>query len=101
MWDSHIVRPSRFGNGPFGRPLSLYTLPEEEDTQQFLCPVDIAEINACKNQCVFQDKLPCDTDVFGFCCIILEEINLEISDDVFDRLDLYVMLREYITEIIN
>ena len=89
----HRVRPSRLGNGPFGRPATLYSFPEVFDTRNYLCAVSSVEVEACREECEFQDGHPCDPDVYELCCLLVAENSWSIPDDVYKKVDLYIKLR--------
>ncbi|KAJ8025185.1 hypothetical protein HOLleu_35319 [Holothuria leucospilota] len=47
QWNSHRIASSRMSNGPFGRPIVMYSLPHLNNTHDFLHDVPIEEVDVC------------------------------------------------------
>lgn len=45
---------------------------------------------------MFKD-FPCDEDVFNICVDLISEHNLVVTDEVFATVDLYIKLRQLIS----
>lgn len=76
-------------------------MPELYDTRNYLQNVPEEEIEMAKEECIFYDKnIPCDKDVFELCEIVLQEGEIELTQDPFDALNVYMYLRTKILEIL-
>lgn len=100
VWNAHIVRPSKNLNVPSGKPNVMYALPELYGTQDYLSPVQVEDIQVCKNRCVSRQAVPCDADCYELCNILMTEFQLSIPSEPYDALNLYMFLRENISELL-
>ncbi|XP_033108676.1 uncharacterized protein LOC117110175 [Anneissia japonica] len=98
-WNAHCIAPSRNRDGPFGRPVVMYTSPELYGGQQFIVPLQRDEIEICETECIFKSQYTCDKDVFNLCSILMRERQLSQPNNPEESLYLYV-LRIAITELL-
>ena len=95
-----MEQPYWLGNGPFGLPDSIYAFPDAFEDEDYLIPVAMEDSNACKPYCKF-DNLPCDPDIFGLCCLIMEDNNWNVPDETSNKLNLYIQLRDYVLNVLS
>nr|XP_020468104.1 uncharacterized protein LOC109967092 [Monopterus albus] len=95
-WNNHRIRAIDNPRDPYGHPSIMYAVPNLYGGQDFLQPADELKMEICREDCHFKDY-PCDEDVFRLCIELMDEHNLEMSDDVFEITDLYVRLRQMVT----
>lgn len=99
-WNTHIIRKSRHSICPAGRPDVLYNFPEICGSVNYETTVQLRYVENCEEECTFLD-CPCsDKDVFNLCEIIVREMNLCKSVDVFDAVNLYIALRNEILSLL-
>ena len=96
MWDSHIIRPSKNDRVPSGRPRIVYMFPELYTSDDHISPVDRADVQLCQSNCTFRPAVPCDTDIYNICNILMVESQLHLPADAYQALDLYLHLRSEI-----
>lgn len=98
-WNTHRIRNSRNAIAPSGRPVILFELPEACDTRNYLHEVSAERISMCKEYCTYH-ILPCDTDIFELCRIIMEENGYLPPKDPYEAADLYLYLRREINNLL-
>ena len=91
-WNLHHLRRSRNEQLAFGRPLSMFSMPEQFGTKDYICHVDDDIIEACKNECVFKTDIPCDQDVYDFCTSTMVENMWAKPNDPKSARELYINL---------
>lgn len=96
VWNMHIIRPSRNHTGPSGRPDIMYNVPCLYNAQECLIPVPLAEIQACKSECIFREACPYDDDVLELCNFLKQQYNWETPRTLLSCTNLYLQLREKI-----
>ncbi|XP_057690895.1 uncharacterized protein LOC130920720 [Corythoichthys intestinalis] len=96
-WNNHRIRSTNNPRAPAGRPSIMYAVPNLYGAQNFLRPVDLNKVQLCQEDCCFKDY-PCDEDVFHLCLEFMTEHNLAMPDDVYGITDLYLRLRQMITD---
>lgn len=96
-WNAHVIRPSRNPNVPSGRPNIMFSVPELYQATDHLCSVDEVAVEACATECTFRQPIPCDPDVYHLCNILMAESQLNVPDDPYQALNLYMHLRDVIT----
>ena len=69
-WNLHHLRRSGNEQLAYGRPISMYTLPEQYGTHDYLCHIDDDVIEACRNECVLKGDVPCDQDIYDLCTVV-------------------------------
>jgi hypothetical protein len=62
----------------------IYTMPETYGGEECLCVVEEADIDLCQEETTSKDGYPCAKDLFELCCILVDELNLEITSDPDD-----------------
>ncbi|XP_061739265.1 uncharacterized protein LOC133556012 [Nerophis ophidion] len=97
VWDAHVIRPSKNDRVPSGRPRIMYMFPELYTTCDCISPVDRADVQLCQSNCTFRPAVPCDTDIYNICNILMAESQLHLPADAYQALDLYLHLRNEIT----
>lgn len=96
VWNSHIIRPSKNDRVPSGRPKVMYMFPELYSTNDCISPVDDADVQLCHANCTFRPTVPCDTDIYDLCNILMAESDLQLPNDAHQALNLYLHLRNVI-----
>lgn len=96
VWDSHVIRLSRNDRVPSGRPRVMYMFPELYTTEDCISQVDRADVQLCRSNCIFRPSMPCDTDIYNLCNILMVESQLHLPADAYEALDLYLELRNKI-----
>lgn len=99
-WNQHLIRPSTNARVPFGRPNIMYFMPELYDATDNLHQVTKDRIAVCKQECRFSKAIPCDTDIYELCCILMEENGQEFPQTPDAAVDLYLALRELVAELL-
>ncbi|XP_061745248.1 uncharacterized protein LOC133544166 [Nerophis ophidion] len=97
VWDAHVIRPSKNDRVPSGRPRIMYMFPELYTTCDCISPVDRADVQLCQSNRTFRPAVPCDTDIYNICNILMAESQLHLPADAYQALDLYLHLRNEIT----
>ncbi|KAM7386192.1 hypothetical protein PAMA_009029 [Pampus argenteus] len=93
VWDSHVIRPSKNDRVPSGRPRVMYMFTELYTSDDHISPVDRADVQLCQSNCTFRPAVPCDTDIYNICNILMVESQLHLPDDAYQALDLYLHFR--------
>ncbi|XP_053407984.1 uncharacterized protein LOC128559679 [Mercenaria mercenaria] len=101
VWNNHLIRPSRVGTSPHGRPNVLYTVPELCNTRNYLCIKSEDEIDICNDLVEHRTTVPCDVDVYNWCINFMSENNLYLTLEPNDAFNLYLTLRRSIHQIID
>nr|XP_023656881.1 uncharacterized protein LOC111838278 [Paramormyrops kingsleyae] len=99
-WNNHRIRPSHNSRAPNGRPSLMYALPNLYGTTSYLHAVNEDSIQTCLEECAFKD-FPCDKDIYYLCADIISENNLEVVDEVYANVDLYLKLREIVLDMLG
>lgn len=94
-WNDHRIRPVHNSRSPHGRPSIMHAVPQLYGARDYLHPISLENVEACLEDCVFKD-FPCDEDVFNICVDLISEHNLEVTNEVFATVDLYMRLRQLI-----
>ncbi|XP_059187145.1 uncharacterized protein LOC131969929 [Centropristis striata] len=97
VWDSHVIRPSKNDRVPSGRPRIMYMFPELYRSDDCISPVDGADVQLCQSNCTFRPAVPCDTDIYNICNILMVESQLHLPADAYQAVDLYLHLKNEIT----
>ncbi|CAH0563093.1 unnamed protein product [Brassicogethes aeneus] len=96
-WNTHSISGSRNAVSPRGRPVIIFELPELYHTTNFLCDFDNQLIEACERECQYF-KMPCETDIYELCKILMNEKNIEIPQDAYAAAELYLKLKSTFLE---
>ncbi|KAJ8041259.1 hypothetical protein HOLleu_12025 [Holothuria leucospilota] len=59
-WNAHHIRYPRNVEGPYGRPVIMYNIPEVYNTRDYIFHVDQQETQLCKNEGTLHNDYPCD-----------------------------------------
>lgn len=94
-WNNHRIRPVHNSRSPHGRPSIMYAVSHLYGATDHLHPVCLEKVQVCLEECVFKD-FPCEEDIFNICVDLMSEHDLNLTNDVFAEVDLYITLRELI-----
>ncbi|XP_048045693.1 uncharacterized protein LOC125267783 [Megalobrama amblycephala] len=94
-WNNHRIRPVHNSRSPHGRPSIMYAVSHLYGATDHLHPVCLEKVQVCLEECVFKD-FPCEEDIFNICVDLMSEHDLNLMNDVFAEVDLYITLRELI-----
>lgn len=100
VWNNHLMRLSRVGTSPHGRPNILYTIPELCHTRDYLCLKSKDEIEICNNLVEQRSTVPCDEDVYNWCINVMSDNNLSLTLEPNEAVNLYLTLKRSIHHII-
>lgn len=96
-WNYHRLQRHHNMVEPCGKPIILYTSPELYNTEDKLVDIDVFDVEACIDECVFKDGNPCsDSTVLELSCDYMVENNLDYPHDTQEATQLYLRLREKI-----
>ncbi|XP_047243732.1 sodium/potassium-transporting ATPase subunit beta-1-interacting protein 2 isoform X2 [Girardinichthys multiradiatus] len=96
-WNNHRIRSTNNPRAQNGRPTLMHAVPNLYGAPNFLQPASQTELEICLEECLFKD-FPCDVDVFHLCTELMTEHRLVMSDDVYEITNLYVRLRQMISD---
>ncbi|MEQ2250516.1 hypothetical protein ILYODFUR_001683, partial [Ilyodon furcidens] len=96
-WNDHRIRSTNNPRAPNGRPTLMHVVPNLYGVPNFLQPASQTELEICLEECLFKD-FPCDVDVFHLCTELMTQHILVMSDDVYEITNLYVRLRQMISD---
>lgn len=75
-------------------------MPHLYFARNYMHPIRNSRIlDVCKSECRFLN-LPCDKDVYELCDILTQEKNLQLSDDPYNNIDIYIALRNEINTLL-
>ncbi|XP_035990558.1 uncharacterized protein LOC118562959 [Fundulus heteroclitus] len=92
-WNTHYIRPRPGQEVAGGRPILMYTVPQEYDAEDCLKTVDMEEVAVCKEECTPKSQFPCDETVFELCLLLMQENEWEAPTDAYNAAELYTSLR--------
>lgn len=95
-WNAHRIRKSKHCDIN-GRPMVLYQAPFLKGTEDYSLPLDNVELNACAEECDFEDS-DCDNDILDLADILMEENSWTKTRDPYDRATLYLQMRDIIKQ---
>ncbi|CAC5416694.1 unnamed protein product [Mytilus coruscus] len=98
-WNSHKLRSMKNVMTPCGRPELLYNLPELCGADNYLYVVKEAEIAVCEQACT-KTSIICDQNVFDLCIYEMEENNWTEAACASEGIDLYLLLRPIIRNLV-
>ena len=98
VWNAHRIRTTKNANLVGGKPLLLYSIPHMYGADDYLTEISLAQIQACKQECLQRGTLPCHKSVFGACCHLMAVNGWESKEDGDQATQLYLSLRQ---EILN
>lgn len=96
MWNTHRIRPGSNGRDLYhGKPFLMYRAPELYQARDYLHSVDVEKLDNIveQNVCHWKTGIPCDTDLFDLCVLLMEEHNLEKGQNADNATRLYRQLR--------
>ncbi|CAC5425774.1 unnamed protein product [Mytilus coruscus] len=98
-WNSHKLRSMKNVMTPCGRPELLYNLPELCGADNYLYVVKEAEIAVCEQACT-KTSIICEQNVFDLCIYEMEENNWTEAACASEGIDLYLLLRPIIRNLV-
>ncbi|XP_054890492.1 uncharacterized protein LOC129371933 [Poeciliopsis prolifica] len=96
-WNDHRIRSTNNPRAPPGRPTLMHGVPNLYGVPNFLQSANLTKLEICVEECHFKD-FPCDVDVFHLCTELMTEHRLVMTDDVYEITNLYVRLRQMISD---
>ena len=75
----------------------MYEVPELYLTQDYLQAVNLDDVQNCKLSCTERSLFTCDNDVYDLCLQIMNERHIAWSRDPYDRVNLFMELKDSIT----
>lgn len=99
MWNAHRIRTQRNITAPHGRPAIMYMAPHLYGSADHIFRCDPADVQNCQEECVTPTH-PCDDTVFELCCLIMDELHLNVPDDAESGRTLYISLRQEILSVL-
>lgn len=91
-WNCHKISAQRNTNCETGKPITMYEIPHLYAAMDYIQHIRDRQILAA---CRFLN-LPCDKDIYELCNIIMQEKNLQLSDDPYCNIDVYIELKNEI-----
>lgn len=79
----------------------MFEAPEEFNTTDFIHIVQENELQLCKNELNDLTNVTCDPTINELCCIILAEEMIYIPDESYSIIDVYIMLRNKLKDILE
>lgn len=99
-WNIHRIRPSSNVESPSGKPDVLYFVPASIESQDYMTPVDMDEIEIAKDLCAKQPQARgCCPYFKELCQLIMEDEGLELATTAEEALQLYLDLLDHINAI--
>lgn len=99
-WNVHRIRPSNNVESPPGKPDVLYFVPASAESQDYMTPVDIDEIEIAEDMCAEQPQAKgCCPYFKELCELIMGDEGLEPATTAEDALQLYLDLLDQINAI--
>lgn len=99
MWNAHRIRRQRNITAPHGRPAIMYMAPHLYGSTDHICQCDPADVQNCQEECATPTH-PCDDTVFELCCLLMEELNLNVPENAGNGRALYLRLRQEILQLL-
>ena len=94
VWNNHIIRPSKNPNVPSGRPNVMYTVPRLYRTQDFVQPVQKADIDSCEPESLHRSLYTCDQDIYDVCMFIMKQHNVAWPRTPREGIYFFLQLKE-------
>jgi len=79
----------------------MFEIPEQFNTTNFLHTVQEDELQLCKNEHIDLTNVTCDQNIYDLCSIILVEDGICIPDESYSIIDVYIMLRNKLKDILD
>jgi hypothetical protein len=76
----------------------MYYQPRLHGSQEYMNRIAPEDINMCKRDCMFRKCIPCDEDVYNLCIVLMAQENLDMPEDAYSGLNLYLRLRELVRQ---
>lgn len=96
-WNVHRIRPSNNVETPSGKPEILYFVPGLVDTQDYVIPVDMDEIEIAEDMCAERLQAKgCSPHFRELAEMIMDDEGLETATTAEEALQLYFDLLDYI-----
>ncbi|XP_022111601.1 uncharacterized protein LOC110990810 [Acanthaster planci] len=96
VWDGQRIRKNKQEHLAYGRPLTMFELPQLYNTMDYLKLVDRDRVNVCKEECLFNDNYPCDEDLFNYACLLMGAAGRRAPNTPEEAIHLYIDLRRHL-----
>ncbi|KAF0712329.1 Uncharacterized protein FWK35_00021340, partial [Aphis craccivora] len=100
-WNVHRIRKSRNSICCYGRPITMFEAPEEFNTTNFIHIIQENELQLCKNELINLTNVTCGPTISELCSIILAEKVICIPDESYSIIDVYIMLRNKLKDMLE
>ena len=97
IWNRHRIRRYRQGTSRCGRPFLLHHMPRAFDTVDYGSEINENEVNICEQELETMQHSPCSKLIEDLCVCIMDENNVAMPQDPKSMRNLYIFLREDIT----
>lgn len=95
-WNSHKIRKPKNSISPSGRPMTMFKMPQHYSTESYLKYVDEKDLEVCEEECIFNTHTTFDETLNEICQIIITEENLNVTNDPYELVNIYIKLRSTI-----
>lgn len=95
-WNSHKIRKSKNSISPSGRPMTMFKMPQHYSTESYFKYVDEKDLEVCEEECIFNTHITFDETLNEICQIIITEENLNVTNDPYELVNIYIKLRNTI-----
>ena len=100
FWNTHWIRQSSNNESPCGRPDVIYSVPELDNTENFLVQVTQDDIDTAQDLCKQRHTIKdCDEHFIELVDIIKSEHNLQEPTSIAEAESYYVTLLQHIASI--
>ena len=96
VWDAHVIRPSKNGKTPSGRPEVKYYIPHLWNATNCLQPVKEDDYTHLIPEVTFRNAVPCDVDIYELCERICVREGFDNPKTPDDAICMYRFLRREI-----
>lgn len=94
-WNQHRIRHTKSAELPGGKPDLMYYLPELYGTHDFKMEIDMADVDAAEEFCIYQSAFGCLPEFEEECKNIMFENSLLLPTNHSEALALYEWLVSY------
>ena len=74
-----MIRPSSNEHAPSGRPTWMYSVPELNDTQDYMQSVKTNGLRVCESEAKFRNTAMCEEAIYDICNRIMSDNNHDFS----------------------
>ncbi|XP_053389548.1 uncharacterized protein LOC128552527 [Mercenaria mercenaria] len=100
LWNLHPIRRTKNDQLAYGRPVMMFTSPEEYGVYDYIRPVPCHYLQECKEECTFKDNVFCDVDVNEMCILLMQEHGWQKANDAISGRELYERLRRRLQTVV-